>query len=170
MQETLTIPSPLGPLRLRPERPEDQDFRFRLFCASRPPEWYRVELDPVLRDQVMRHQFQAQTLTYQARFPGARFDIVELDDAPVGRVVVNRPGTMVHLVDDAIVPELRGKGLGTAILRALMDEAAAAGLPVRLKVADANDPALQLYLGLGFRQIDEAPAYLELEWRAQAAG
>src|SRR3954469_6228417 len=100
MQDALTIPSPLGPLRLRPERPEDHDFRFRLFCESRPPDWYRVQLDPLLRDQVMRHQFQAQTLTYQARFPRARFDIVELDGAPVGRVVVNRPGTMVHLVED----------------------------------------------------------------------
>jgi ribosomal protein S18 acetylase RimI-like enzyme len=33
-------------------------------------------------------------------------------------------------------------------------------------VADANDPSLKLYQRLGFRQIDEAVMYIELEWRA----
>jgi hypothetical protein len=46
-----------------------------------------------------------------------------------------------------------------------MDEATRAGLPLRLKVADANDPSLQLYLRLGFHQIANVPAYLEMEWR-----
>jgi ribosomal protein S18 acetylase RimI-like enzyme len=51
-------------------------------------------------------------------------------------------------------------------MRELMDEAAGIGVPVRLKVADANDPSLRLYRRLGFRQISEAPAYLEMEWTA----
>jgi ribosomal protein S18 acetylase RimI-like enzyme len=51
-------------------------------------------------------------------------------------------------------------------MKALMDEAAAGGVPLRLMVADANDPSLKLYQRLGFRQIDEAVMYIELEWRA----
>jgi ribosomal protein S18 acetylase RimI-like enzyme len=39
-------------------------------------------------------------------------------------------------------------------------------MPIRLMVADANDPSLKLYQRLGFRQIDEAVMYMELEWRA----
>ena len=166
------IPCPLGLLRLRPEMPEDRDFRFRLFCNSRLPEWDLVQLDPPVREGLMRMQFEAQTATYAQRFPQAAFDIIELDGQPIGRIVVNRTGGFVHIVDQAIVPELRRRGLGTAVMRALMDEAAAGGIPVRLKVADVNDPSLRLYLRLGFRRIDEAPLYMELEWTApeQALG
>src|SRR4051794_4189819 len=131
----VVVPSPLGPLRLRAETPDDEGFRFRLFCDSRLPEWYAVEIEPGLREQLMRHQYAAQTMTYRARFPRARFDIVELDGEPIGRIVVNRPGSMLHVIDLAIVPARRRLGAGAAIMRALMNEAACSGLPVRLKVA-----------------------------------
>src|SRR3954451_1779385 len=168
MDDTNRISSPLGWLVLRPECAEDQEFRYRLFCDSRLPEWYVVDLGPALRENLMRHQFAAQTVTYRARFPQARFDIIELAGAAIGRIVVNRPGPMLHIVDHAILPNLRGRGLGTAIMHALMNEAAESGLPVRLKVADANDPSLRLYLRLGFRAIETAPAYIELEWTTAA--
>ncbi|HEX8663401.1 MAG TPA: GNAT family N-acetyltransferase [Beijerinckiaceae bacterium] len=163
---SLAIPSPLGLLRLRSEEPRDQDFRFRLFCDSRLPEWYRVCLEPAVREALMRMQFESQTTTYAQRFPRARFDIIELEGEPIGRIVVNRPGPFIHIVDHAIVPSLRNRGLGTAIMLALMDEAAAASIPMRLKVADANDPSLKLYRRLGFTPIEEAPFYIELEWTA----
>jgi ribosomal protein S18 acetylase RimI-like enzyme len=165
MHRTIEIASPLGPLRLRAETPEDREFRYRLFCASRPPEWDLVPLDPGVREQLMRHQFAAQTMTYAARFPRAAFAIVELAGEPIGRIVVNRPGTQVHVVDHAIMPERRNQGIGSAIMHALMEEAARAGLPVRLKVASSNDPSLRLYLRLGFTAIEEIAAYVELEWR-----
>ena len=166
MDEQISIPCPLGALRLRPETPQDRSFRFQLFCDSRLPEWYRVELEPAVREKLMQTQFEAQAMTYAARFPQARFDIIELDGEPVGRIVVNRPGVMVHIVDHAIVPRLRNRGIGTAIMRALMDEAAQRNIPVRLKVADGNDPSLKLYQRLGFGVIETAPYYLELEWGA----
>ena len=165
MQNVIDIPSSLGILRLRPEEAADQDFRFQLFCDSRLPEWDMVPLDPAVREQLMRHQFQAQAATYAARFPNARFDIIELEGQPIGRIVVNRPGQYLHLVDHAIVPHLRNKGIGTTIMRTLMDEARGAGIPFRLKVASSNDPSLRLYLRLGFVPIEEIPAYIELEWK-----
>jgi ribosomal protein S18 acetylase RimI-like enzyme len=73
---------------------------------------------------------------------------------------------MMHIVDQAIVPTLRGRGIGTAIMRALMDEAQAAGLPVRLEVASENDPSFRLYQRLGFVPIETYPFYMRLEWRS----
>jgi ribosomal protein S18 acetylase RimI-like enzyme len=98
----------------------------------------------------------------------ARFDIIELGGRPIGRIVVDRPGTMVHIVDQAIVPELRNRGIGSAIMRALMDEARTARLPVRLKVASSNDPSLRLYKRLGFAPIETVPLYIEMEWNPAA--
>lgn len=168
--DVIAIGSALGMLHLRPERDEDAPFRFKLFCESRPAEFALLQLDPAGFEQLMRFQFHAQTVTYRANFPDARFDIIERDRAPIGRIVVNRPGTMLHIVDQAIVPELRNRGLGTAIMKALMDEATGNGLPVRLKVASTNDPSMRLYRRLGFVPIRTEPLSIEMEWRAPAPG
>ena len=171
MHDLIAICSPAGIVHLRPERNDDRDFRYLLFCNSRPPEWDHVQLDPTQREQLMRHQFQAQTMTYAARFPRARFDIIELAGERIGRIVVNRPGDVLHVVDQAIIPRLRNQGIGTAIMDSLMRDAANLKLPIRLKVADANDRSLRLYLRLGFVPIRTVPAYIELEWRGlQAVG
>jgi RimJ/RimL family protein N-acetyltransferase len=159
----LDIPSPLGVVTLRAEREADRDFRYQLFCDSRQPE-FALLLPPDAFRQVMAHQFQAQTVSYRAEFPQARFDIIELDARPIGRIVVDRPGNRLHIIDQAIVPELRGRGIGTAIMRALMDEAAARRVPVTLQVASDNDPSARLYLRLGFVPTGAATIYTELAW------
>src|ERR1041385_729352 len=111
IDDAIEIPSPHGVLRLRAEREEDRDFRYQLFCDSRLPEWYQAALHPEVRAQLMQHQFRAQTETYQARFPRARFDIIELHGERICRIVVNRPGPHLHLVDNNIVPALRNQGI-----------------------------------------------------------
>jgi ribosomal protein S18 acetylase RimI-like enzyme len=167
-ERVIEIPSPRGNLRLRPERCSDRDFRYALFCDSRLPEWEPVRLQPALFEQLMQQQFHAQTVSYLSFFPKARFDIIELGAEPIGRIVVDRSGTMVHIVDQAIVPRQRNQGIGTAIMHSLMAEAGAAGLPVRLKVASTNDPSIRLYARLGFVPIQDIPAYIEMEWTAKA--
>ena len=168
MEDLRDIPSPAGMLRLRPEREDDRDFRYRLFCDSREPEF--ALLAPAAFAQLMTQQFHAQTLSYLGLFPQARFDIIELSREPIGRIVVDRPGTVVHLVDQAIVPPWRGRGVGTAIVRALMDEARASGVPVRVEVASETDPALRLYRRLGFAPVETASLFLRLEWRPTVKG
>lgn len=165
MSETFVIASPAGALRRRAEREEDIDFRFRLFCQSRPPALSALPLPPAAVDQLMRLQFQAQTTSYRAQFPAAQFDIIELDGRPIGRIIVDRNNARLLIVDQAIVPELRNREIGTALMRSVMDAAAAAILPVRLHVASDNDPSLRLYLRLGFVPlVSSIPMYVELEW------
>ena len=161
-----TIPTPCGPVRLRAETASDDSFRYTLFCQSRPSEWEALRADPELFERIMRHQFVAQDVGYRTQVPAAAFDIIERDDAPIGRIIVDRRPAVLHIVDQAILPKWRNRGIGTAIMRHLLDEATAAGLPVRLYVASDNDPSLRLYLRLGFRRIASSTAYIHLEWTA----
>jgi ribosomal protein S18 acetylase RimI-like enzyme len=163
MNDTADIESPRGRMRLRPETEADQTFRLRLFADSRPD---LALLPPQARDQIMLLQFRAQTMTYRAQFPQARFDIIELAGIPIGRIVVDRPGTMVHIVDQALSPPYRNLGIGSAIMRALMDEAGRAGLPLRLQVASHNAGAQRLYMRLGFVAVATGATDAQLEWRA----
>ena len=170
MEDVIAIgPAPgeaRGHLSLRPEREQDEAFRFQLFCDSRLPEFALLQLEPAAFEQLMRFQFQAQTVTYRTSYPGERFDIIELDGVPIGRIIVARRGTTLRIVDQAIVPSQRNRGFGTTIMRAVMDRAAQAGQTVRLKVASTNDPSTRLYLRLGFVPIETDPFYIEMEWPA----
>jgi len=58
-----------------------------------------------------------------------------------------------HINNLAVLPELRGRGLGTQLLEAVIAEAAhlGAGL-MTLEVRESNTPALRLYARSGFTQ------------------
>jgi ribosomal protein S18 acetylase RimI-like enzyme len=73
------------------------------------------------------------------------------------------------VIDIALLPEFRRRGIGTALLRALLEEGAARDLPVRIHVERLN-PALALYERLGFRLLEDRGVYLFLEWRADEPG
>jgi len=169
MNDAIAISSPAGDLILRPEREDDDAFRFGLFCASRQPELARL-LAPDVLEPIMRQQFHAQTVAYGARFPRARGDIMEFAGKPIGRIMVDRGDKTLHIVDQAITPELRNRGIGTAVMRALMEEARRTNRTVRLGVAAANEQALRLYRRLGFVPIETKEHYSWLEWRPDTAG
>ena len=56
------------------------------------------------------------------------------------------------MIDIALLPDHRGRGIGARLLRDVLHEATAAGLPVRLSVERSN-PARSLYERLGFRTV-----------------
>ena len=159
------IATPAGPVGLRPETIADAAFRLALFSASRGPEWARFPQGPAL-DQLMQMQMRGQTMSYAARHPDARLEIVEWAGAPAGRLAVDRAAGGFVLIDIALVPEARRRGIGTAIIAGLIVEARAAGLPLHLSVAAGNDAARRLYLRLGFAATSQDDAHLHMKWHA----
>ena len=151
-------------LRRRPERVSDEAFRFLLFTQSRPPGDDFSRLDPLLRDWLMRQQFAGQSASYRAQHPNARFEIVELDASPIGRIITDRTPEAVLVADIALDVTARNRGIGTTLMRAVIDEARAAGLPVRLTVFASNPAALLFYLRLGFKAVESTEINTTLEW------
>jgi ribosomal-protein-alanine N-acetyltransferase len=65
-----------------------------------------------------------------------------------------------HINNLAVLPELRGRGLGTQLLEAIIAEAAHLGAAVlTLEVRASNTPALQLYRSAGFKQVGDRKNY-----------
>jgi len=149
---------------LRPETEADAPFRLALFRASRGPGWDQVPLPAETLAKLMEQQFHAQTQGYRAAYPQARLEIVTIDAAPVGRLATDRAADGLRLIDIAIIPERRGQGVGGAILRALTDEAAAAGTHVILQVARDNLAAQRLYHRSGFAMTGANDTHLTLCW------
>lgn len=121
-------------------------------------------LEPALADLLLRQQFAGQSATYRAVFPAASFDIVEVDGEPVGRIVTDAAQGVLRLVDIALLPEWRGRGIGTRLLCALQADAEAACVPLRLSVARANAGARRLYARLGFHPVEATETHLDLRW------
>jgi GNAT superfamily N-acetyltransferase len=120
------------------------------------------------RQQFLSMQFQAQDNHYRLQFPRARFDIVLWHDRPAGRLYVDRNGDEFRLIDIALLPEHRSKGLGSAIVQMLLEEAAGAGKPVRLRV-EPDSPAARLYQRLGFETIADEEVNWHMEFRSAEA-
>jgi ribosomal protein S18 acetylase RimI-like enzyme len=78
----------------------------------------------------------------------------------IGRIVVDFGSNEVHLVDIALIPEARGRGYGSQILRVLQQAAAQTRAPVTLTVSRTNPRARQVYLALGFR-VEQGDAMAE---------
>ncbi|MGY2046548.1 GNAT family N-acetyltransferase [Methylobacterium sp. JK268] len=146
----------------RPERPGDGPFLRAVFAASQGRPLAGLPAD--LRDLLLAQCCAGQAATYRARHPAARFDVVEAAGVPVGRIVTERGADALTILDLALLPDWRGRGFGTRLLRDAMAEAAACGLPVRLTVAADNGRARRLYARLGFREVAAGDLTLDLAW------
>ena len=64
-----------------------------------------------------------------------------------------------------LLPAFQSKGIGSACLRLLADEARLLGLPIRLRVLRVNTRAFAFYTAFGYEVIDESDSHITLEWR-----
>jgi ribosomal protein S18 acetylase RimI-like enzyme len=100
-------------------------------------------------DDLVAMQFRAQTVSINLDHPLADTKIVMVDDACAGRLIVDRSGDHIEVIDIALLPDFRGHGIGTSVLGAVLASADQAGQIVRLRV-EKQSRAVRLYERLGF--------------------
>jgi GNAT superfamily N-acetyltransferase len=152
--------------QLRPITPEDDSFLAGVYASSRAEELAQTGWSDEEKALFCRRQFDAQAAHYSANYPGAAFQIIERDGQPIGRLYVARWEKEIRIVDITLLPEFRGTGIGTRLLRDLRDEARSAGKSLTIHVERFN-PALRLYQRLGFEQIEDKGVYLLMSWSAE---
>lgn len=151
-------------MRLRPATADDQPFLLALYADRRAEEMAALGWSPEQGRAFVEMQFRAQQEGYDTRFPGADCGIVLADDERVGRLLVDRGPEEHRLVDIVVLRSHRGAGIGSGLLRDVLAEAGAAGVPVRLSV-DASRPALVAwYRRLGFTVSHHGPMDLGMIW------
>jgi ribosomal protein S18 acetylase RimI-like enzyme len=154
-------------ISLRPTTVEDNEFLYRVYASTRQEELAQVDWNTAQKEAFLRMQFEAQAKYYSENYVGAQFQIVLLKDTPVGRLYVARWAKEIRIMDIALLPEYRGRGIGSALLKEILAEGQARGVPVTIHVERLN-PALHLYDRLGFRLAEDKGVYYLLEWTAHA--
>ena len=102
-----------------------------------------------------------QAARFRAQFDPARYQVVVVDGRDIGAVAVEWRSDEVFFADIEVGPAWRGRGLGTAIVGAVLAEARRRGLPATLQVLKVN-PARRLYERLGFRVVEETPTHYRM--------
>ncbi len=149
---------------LRPEAPEDRAFLLDLYLSTRDGEAGFRDLPPAERTAWLTRQFEWQSHHYRQAYPHGWFTIVMVDDRPAGRLYVARMADCLRVIDISLLPEFRGHGIGTQLLKNVQAESMRIRMPVRLAVVTA-DPVQGFYRRLGFRVAGEVGLRHEMEWR-----
>ena len=110
-------------------------------------------------------QQRAQDAHYARHFPHARHDVITVDGARAGRLLLDDEEDAVRIVDISLLPAYRGRGIGSALIGALQRDAAAMGREVRLSVV-RGARAEALYRRLGFRDADGDAVHASMCWRS----
>lgn len=152
---------------LRPVRPEDREHLLAVYASTRAEELAPVPWTEEQKAAFVKMQFDAQTTYWGEQYPDADRSIIEIDDVPAGRIYVQRWPKEFRLVDIALLPDYRKRGVGTELIRGLFSEAARAGTVVTIHVETFN-PARALYERLGFAPKGEQGMYVLMEWKPAA--
>jgi ribosomal protein S18 acetylase RimI-like enzyme len=150
-------------ITLRPITADDMAFLQRVYASTREDELAQVDWTEAQKASFLRMQFEAQHKYYQANYAAARFQIIMADDRPIGRLYVIRWPQEIRIIDIALLPEYRGRGIGSAFLRDILADGQRRGLPVTIHVERFN-PALRLYERLGFHILQDKGVYYLMEW------
>jgi len=141
-----------GGVRLRAETESDLPFLLALYRSTREQELSLTDWTEEQKAAFVGMQFAAQRQHYRGAYAGARFDIVERDETPIGRLYVHERPAEIRIMDIAIAPEARNQGIGAALLRQVLEEAASSQRRVTIHV-ERHNPARRLYERLGFRPV-----------------
>lgn len=138
------------------------EFLYRLYASTRLAEMAVTGWGESQVEAFLRMQFRLQHNQYTQNYPGASFAIILVGALPAGRLYVDRKEDGIRVIDIALLPEFRGKGIGGRIMRGLAQEADAKGLVMSLHV-ELNNPILPFYKVLGFKEIELSGIYYFME-------
>lgn len=140
-------------IMIRPSRESDGDFAYQTLESTM--RGYAVAVFGKWLESEARRE------TASAASSG-RSQIIQLGSERVGLLCVERLATHLQLDQLFIVPEHQRQGIGGHVLRLILSQARAAGLPVRLRVLRPN-PAKRFYERHGFVVVSETPERFFME-------
>ena len=126
--------------RLRPAAESDREFLYDVYC------------------QTMRGSVETtwgwdeawQRRDFERRFETCQTFVIESESRTVGGLFIEPHPGSIDIVELQVLPGYQGMGIGTEIIKRLLEQAVRDDLDVTLSVVGVNTRARRLYERLGF--------------------
>lgn len=148
------MPEFLPELEVRPALPSDREF----FLALRELA-FRPSVEALWGWQEVEQKARSEQV-----FAELPVEIVEEGGRPVGAIAIVHESDHDELELIGILPEVQGRGVGSALIGSAQEEAAQRGVPLRLSVLVTNPAARVLYERLGFHVTRLEGPRIFMEW------
>lgn len=155
-------------LTLRTITESDLPALFEIYASTRAaemalvPDWNEAD-----KSAFLTQQFVAQHQYYHEFYKGADLRLIYKEDIPIGRLYIHWKYSPqeVRIMDIALLPDYRSQGIGSKLLKEVLEKGTELNKKVTIHV-EYNNPALQLYERLNFRKIGEFNSvYYLYEWK-----
>ena len=153
-------------ISLRPATSADESFLIEVYASTRADEMALLPWSEEQKRAFVLAQFNAQQQHYQKTYPDATHDIVLSHQRATGHLHVARLEDEIRIVDLALHPRDRNRGIGSDLLRGLISEASQAGKLLTVYVESFN-PALRLFERLGFSRGEEQGIHILMQRRPE---
>jgi ribosomal protein S18 acetylase RimI-like enzyme len=148
-------------ISLRTSTPADRNLLQRIYESTRTAEFLAAGFDTKTIQDLLATQFAMQDEYYRRHYPKARFDMVLAGETAIGRLYHDWSGGEARVIDIALLPEYRGAGVGTRLMKTVVAEAARRSMAVGLYV-EIDNPVKAFYRRLGFAAIGENGVYEQM--------
>lgn len=148
-------------IKARHVGPQDLEFLKTLYACARADELAATGWPLTQQQAFLAQQFDCQHRYYQEHYADAQRLLLLQAGQPIGRLYWRESPTEATLIDVSLMPEWRGQGIGSSLMRCLAEHADALGLSISLHVEPGN-PARRLYGRWGFEAAADNGVYLKM--------
>ncbi|MFT4559164.1 MAG: GNAT superfamily N-acetyltransferase [Planctomycetaceae bacterium] len=134
----------------RPIQESDDRFLFDVFLAGIDQQRKHVTCTDEQWVTLQADQYRLQTAFYHEHWSdSSSFDIIELNGRPIGRIYewqgLDEGVEQIRVIDFSLLAEFRNQGIGSRVIKGLIDRADGKLLPVRTRIApvDLSRPFLE---------------------------
>lgn len=147
----------------RPIEESDSSFLFDVYASAQQEELALSGWPKRLQEGFLRQQFEAEKMFFTEQFSQADLRIVLFEGEPIGRLYLDKKVSEIEVLDIALLPEYRNRGIGTELIRDILEEAQECNKAVHIHVRRRN-PSVRLYYRLGFYRIADDGNNCLMEW------
>lgn len=149
-------------ITLKPLLPSDMEFIKHVYKSTRTKELATMRATEEQKNQFLDFQFKAQHAHYLSTFKGIKLNIINFNKNNIGRLYIWESDQEIRLVDISLLPKFRSKGIGSKLLKSIIEESNSRNKILNLHVLQTNR-ALKLYQRLGFQITEKKGSHYFME-------
>lgn len=113
-------------------------------------------------DEIWGWDEEFQRDYFSNRFEKINIELIILDNARIGAIEIRDKENELYVANFEIIPQFQNKGIGSTILKRIINISESKKKPLKLQVLKVN-PAKRLYKRLGFETVDKTETHFIME-------